>query len=327
MSYGELYNRLHGMVPKIPIDLCKTFINDSWRELRRKNLWSFQLYDGNWASPAIINAGTFSCARGSTTITADATAAAAIIASDLLLPTPIGQRQFRAGLSTIYNIRAWDGANTITLDRPWIEPTNAAATYMIFQCYYPAPHSDHLTFISVRDVDNFRQLHTHRYTRELLDSRDPQRTIYNTPSDVVYYTQDQYSASPTYRYPLYELWGHPVSAYSWQLYGIRKLTDFTDDTDELPPAIGEDVILEGAKVRAYEWAESNKGDTLRNQGADFKYLMGRSADRFTQLYRDYRRQDRETVNNYFSVRKLGLSSQYSAYYSTLSGTAYPGVAI
>ncbi len=129
------------------------------------------------------------------------------------------------------------------------------------------------------------------------------------------------------RFPIYELWGHPLFLLTYQLYGVRRGTDLVDDTDSLPPAIGEDCILEAAKVRAYEWAEANKGDTPRNQGSDYKYLMGAATARYAELYRSYRKDDRETVNNYFSVRKISLYSKFYSYYSTLSGTAYPGVSM
>lgn len=326
MSYLELYSRLHGMVPKIPIDLCKTFINDAWRDVRRKNLWSFLLYESNWIAPPVINSGYFTCTQGSNLVVADATAAAAIIAAGVLLPTPITQRQFRAGISTIYNIRAWDGINTITLDRIFAEATVTSA-YKIYQCYFPAPYEDHLMWASVRDMINFTSLFTDRHTRESLDTTDPQRVFYRIPTDVVYYTQDQNPASPTYRYPLYELWGHPLFNLVWQLYGVRRGTALVNDTDTLPPAIGEDCILELGKLKAYEWAEANKGDTPRNQGSDYKYLMGAARAEYTRLFREYRKDDRETVNNYFSVRKLSLYSKFYSYYSTLSGTAYPGVAM
>ncbi len=326
MSYVEMYSTLHGMVPKIPIDFCKSLINDAWRDIRRKNLWSFLLYDRNWITPAQISGGYFTCTQGSDIVVADATAAAAIIAAGVLLPTPITQRQFRTGISTIYNIRTWDGVNTLTLDRNYAEATGVK-TYSIYQCYYPTPFQDHLTWIDIRDMDSATSLYTKRHTRQSLGDIDPQRTSYSTPSDVVYYQQDQYTLSPTYRYPLYELWGHPLSTYVYQLYGIRRGTALVNDTDELPPAIGEDCVLASAKIGAYEWAEANKGDMPRNSGSDYKYLMGAARAEYTQLFREYRKDDRETCNNYFSVRKLSLSGKVYAYYNTLSGTAYPGVAI
>lgn len=324
MSYGEMYNRLHGMVPKIPIDLCKTLINDAWRDVRRKNLWSFLLYEGNWITPLQLNGGYFACTQGSDTVVADATATAVLAAASLLLPTPITQRQFRTGISTIYNIRAFDGTSTLTLDRVYAEP-DGSKTWSIYQCYFPAPVLDHLTWIDVRDMVNFTSLFTKRHTRQSLDDTDPQRTFYRIPTDVIYYQQDQYASSPTYRFPLFELWGHPLFNLVYQLYGIRRGVDFASDTDTVPPAIGEDMILEQAKVYAYEWAEANKGDTPRNQGSDYKFLMGKATARYKELYTQYRKDDRETCNNFFSVRKISLYSKIYSYYSTLSGTAYPGV--
>ena len=48
-----------------------------------------------------------------------------------------------------------------------------------------------------------------------------------------------------------------------------------NDDDTLPFAVGEDVVIEGAKIKAYEWAEANKGSMPRNAGGtDFRFLIG-----------------------------------------------------
>lgn len=327
MSFVTMYSELKGSVPNIPIDYCKTLINRAWADVRRQNLWSFNMYEANWISPPLLNTGTASVTRGSTTVTLDATAAAAVVAA-ADSPTPIIQRQFRVGIGTIYNIRAWDAiSSTLTLDRSFAESTDADSAYVIFQCYYPAPHRDHLTFISVRDMSNFIDLFLHRHNRESIDAADPQRTWYYFPTDVVFVAPDLNPSSATYRYPMFELWGHPQYTIVYQLYGIRKGVDLSLDTDELPPAIGEDCVVALARQYVYEWAMANMGDVPRNQGPDWKFLIGAANADYKRLFREYRRQDREVCNNWLTVRRQSLYGKVFSYYSTVSSTAYPGVSL
>lgn len=79
------------------------------------------------------------------------------------------------------------------------------------------------------------------------------------------------------------------------------------------------------KYYVYEWAEANKGAIVRNQGPDYKYLMGETMARYKVLFKDLRKQDRNTVDLWFRQRRSSLYGKYYAMYSTLSGTAYPGV--
>ena len=210
----------------------------------------------------------------------------------------------------------------MSLDRSYGEATAAGTTYQILQVYYPAPYQDHLAFFSIRNQEYFRIL-KHNTPRTELDRRDPMRTWSNFPSHVALYQTDTNANSPTYRYPLYEIWGIPISVMTFQLYGIRKLTDLTAASDSLPPQIGEDCIIELAKVYAYQWAEAHKAD-LAKGGPDWKFLMGSSLAEHKRLLKDYRRQDRETVNNFFSIRQLP-SDRTNAYYNGLAGVAYPGI--
>jgi len=322
MTYLQMWSELKGMVPNFPVPLAKTCINRAWRDVRRQNLWSFQLYEGNWITPAVISAGAVTVTRGSTAVTVDATAQAAINAISSI--STIVQRQFRTSVGrTIYNIAGWSsGTLTLALDRAYGETSAANTGYQILQVYYAAPYQDHLTFFSIRNQEFFRIL-KHNTPRHELDRRDPMRTWSNFPSHVAMYQTDNNSTSPTYRYPLYEIWGIPLSVMTFQLYGVRKLTDLTLPSDSLPPQIGEDCIVELAKVYAYQWAEAHKAD-LAKGGPDWKFLMGSAMSEHKRLLKDYRRQDRETVNNFFSIRQLP-SDRAHAYYNGLVGVAYPGI--
>jgi hypothetical protein len=323
-----MITEIRGDVPKLPFPMVRTLINRAWKDVRRNNLWGFQLYDGpQWISPLIVSTGLATTVQGSSTVTLDATATAAVNASAISASySPIIQRQFRIGAGTIYNIWGWNSLGTLTLDRPYGETSGTIVAYNILQVYYPAPYEDHRTWVTVRDMIDFMNLRTNM-TREQIDGIDPQRTWYYMPTAVVYYQQDQNPASSTYRFPMYELWGLPTSARNYQLYGIREYPDLSANDDTLPPAIGEDLVTAQARYYAYQWAEANKGTIPRNQGPDFKFLMSQTAADYKRLLREYRRNDRETVNNWYSVRRLGPyydSFASGPYYSTTTGTASVG---
>lgn len=324
MSYGSMAYELMGMVPKLPLPLAKKLINHAWRDVRRKNLWSFQLYEQpQWITPATISTGTATTTQGSASVVVDAAAAAAITAGVTSFSS-IPQRQFRVRGQTIYNITAWDaGTLTLTLDRVYGEVSAANTAYQIIQCYYAAPYIDHLFFLSVRDIARFTSLMLDK-TREYMDSIDPMRMQYGIPSDVLAYRTDTISTSTTYKYMLYELWRIPSYTAVYQLYGVRKLPDFTSASEEVPPQIGEDVILEKGKYFAYQWAEAHK-DSMAKGGPDYRFLMGEANKEYDRLFREYRKQDRETVDVWLTEHRLSTFNTYFAYYNTLSGRAYPGM--
>lgn len=325
-----MIREVRGCVPKIPLDYAKTLVNRAWADLRRQNLWSFLIYEANWLSPGILTSGLATSTTGSNLVTLNSEADAAFSAS-LTTLNPFTQRQFRQGgqgsgsIGTIYNI--WDYSSpTLTLDRPFVEASSplGGSPYSIFQCYYPAPFQDHWSWVSIRDMTNFLDLFIERYSRSQLDAMDPQRTWYYFATDAVFYTLDLNPASPTYQFPLFELWGAPQSVLPYQLYGIRKGVPLVNPTDTLPPQVGEDCLMALSRKYAYEWAEANKGDSPRNQGPDFRFLIGEAKDDYKRLFSQYRRADRETVDQWFSVRRSSLYGKFFAQYSSITQTAYPG---
>lgn len=326
MSFGTMWQELCGCTPKLAPDYSQTIVNRAWRDVRRQNLWSWLMFESNWTSPNIINAGTVATTQGVKTIVFNAAAATAINAQALGPPTPITQRQFRIGVGTIYNIWQWDNpTRTATLDRNYQEASAATASYQIFQCYYPSPIQDFWAWLDVRDIVNFNDL-VYTRPRSYFDERDPQRLIGTFPSHVAGYQYDLNPASNTYQNMMFELaLGVPQYQLTWQLAMIRKGTDLVNDTDTLPPAIGEDCVMSLARAYAYEWASANQGDNPRDQGPDFKFLIGNSKADYKRLFTEYRRQDREQVDNFFTKRKTRWTWSTSwGYFNSLSGSASPG---
>jgi hypothetical protein len=324
MSFASMAAELRGAVPKMPYPFAKTLINRAYKHLRDSNLWSFQLAEGQWIAPAPITVGTATATQGSPVIQMDATAAAAIDANGSALYSLLTQRQFRIGAGGVYNIIGWDSAaRQLTVDRMYGEISATTVSYQIYQVYFPSPTKTFLRFISVRDMQNFIDLNI-VMTREELDAQDPQRNWYYFPTYVVPYKPDNRPNSATAGYMLHELWGAPQYSLNYQLLYIDKLPDLSNPGDNLPPAIGEDVVMAKARVYAYEWAEGNKGAIERNQGPDFRFLMGAAQREYETLFKNYRREDRETADNFFSAYKQGVYGRFWSSYNSIAGVANPG---
>ena len=323
MAFLDMWREIEGSVPKISPDAAKKFVNRAWTDLRRKNLWSFQLFEGNWLSPQLLTPGTLTATLGLPTVIVDS--GSATVFNGIGLTPPLVGRQLRSGVGTIYTIWAWDGVSTLTLDRPWIDPTvGAGIPYTVYQCYYVAPYRDVKKLITVRDMVNFRELYTYRYTREQLDQMDPQRLWYAIPSDVVPFAPNGNLQSTSYGYPQWEVWGPPQNNLTYQLYGLRSGADLAAPTDLLPPVIDEDCVLAKARYYAYEWAEANKGDMPRNAGTDWRFLMGQAEAEYIKTYRECRVKDRENVNNYFSIRRVPSGWVTNNYYNSQIAAASSG---
>jgi hypothetical protein len=331
MSFLSMRTELRGSVPKLAFSYTATLVNRAWRTIRERNLWSFLLFDGQWIAPPQYTGSLAATIQGSNVVTLSAADSTAIAA---LLPTQpfslITQRQFRIASSGVYNIRAYNpngggaGIATLTLDRWWGEVATAGSAFQIYQCYYVptvanAPITDFKSWISIRDMQDFRSLYTDRMTRRDLDMRDPQRTWYGIPTDVVPFDNDPVTGAL-----MFELWGAPTYALNYQLYGIRSGLDLVNPGDTLPFAVGEDCVLALARVMAYEWAEANKGLAPRAVGPDFKFLMGAAKADYERLLKMYRMADRERVDNFFSSFRLGDAADLYPFYSTLGNTASPG---
>ena len=322
---------LVGVVPNIPPDYAKTIVQRSFSDIQRKNLWSFLVFESNWTSPGIVNAGNVNVTQGNNQAVFNATAANAV-GNIGLIPSSVTQRQFRVGVGTIYNIWAWDGNNTATLDRPYQEPTANNSSYQIYQCYYVSPVSDFWQWLTIRDMVNWNDLIVNK-PRSFIDLKDPQRTIYYIPTHCVPYQTDRNPASQTFGYPMFELWGQPNFVLPYQLYGLRKSWTFSAAGDNLPPQIGEDCVMSLSRYYAYQWAEANWKKEWGPK-PNFAFLMkeevsnnrrGQGTGLFNRLYGEYRMQDRATMDNYRALlRRVWSFPSLDGSYSSIAGVASPG---
>lgn len=332
-----MITELRGCVPKLPIAYCKTLINRAWQDTREANLWSFNLYESAWITPPPVNTGTVTMTQGSASITFDATATAALNAMVAANPyVSVTQLQFRpgtvAGIAGIYNIIQYDSVSgAATLDRIFADPSGVGVTFSVYQNYYVPPFKDHLAWISIRNMSMFLDMIL-TATKEEIDELDPQRSWYQFPTHVIPFSQDTRgagtpNASATLGYMMFELWGIPYNPFTYDCYGLRRGADLVNPTDTLPfqvgTSFGEELVMARARFYAYEWAEANKDAAPRNQGPNFQFLMGAANDTFKGLLVRYRKQDKELVNNWFSVRRPGYASKAFGYYNTLASVAGP----
>src|SRR5215472_19201456 len=149
MPFIDMQTELRGSVPKFPISLAPTLINRAWKRIRESQLWSFNMIEFAWSSPAVVTQGAVTITQGSPNVTFDATATAALNASVLATPVSlITQRQLRVGTSGIYNIIAFNSSTgAAILDRPWFDLPGTAVGYQVYQVYYVPPVSDFLMLI------------------------------------------------------------------------------------------------------------------------------------------------------------------------------------
>jgi hypothetical protein len=326
-----MITELRGSVPKISITFCPTLINRAYKDIREANLWSFLLYESSWITPPLISTGTMTATQGSTAITFDANAVAAINTAQLLSTySLITQRQLRSSAAGgIYSIISYNGGTgAAVLDRPYADQSfGAGLSYQLYQLYYPAPFIDHLTYLTITNPSMFLSLDL-TATRSTIDLTDPQRSWYEFPTKAVplgidYRGQNTATPSSTLGFPLYELWGQPVSPFTYQCYGLRRGTDLVNPGDTLPYQIPQEMVLARAKYYAYEYAEATKDMSPRSSGPDFKFLMAQTMVLYGKLLTLYRKQDKEYCDNWLTNRSLNAVSANWGYYNTISGTAGP----
>lgn len=327
MAFADMVAELRGVVPKFPIAFAPTLINRAWKRIRESHLWSFNILESAWASPAVVSTGTVTVQMGSAAIQFDATAIAALNTSFITTPvSPITSRQLRVGTSGIYNIIQYDPiGGTGTLDRLWFDQSAALTAYQVYQVYYPAPVQDYLMLLSVRNPQMFLDFDLTK-TREWLDRMDPQRFQYTWPAYAVPWGIDQRgngtaNASSTLGFQLYELWGQPVQQFTYQVYGLRRGADLVAPTDTLPIPIGEDLVVERAKPWVYEWAESNRDILPRSSSPDYKFLTQSSQATYKEMLISYRRQDKEFINNYRILGTPLTMQRIRGMYNTLASVA------
>lgn len=269
MSFQILSSELTGTIQGLDPFLSDHFINRAWRDIRDERQWSFLIQEGILICPTQITAGTVSFTQYGTTLTADATASAALLAVNTV--PGLTNMQIRFGGSTglgsvgsLYQITDVDDTDPtaiiLTVDPLIIEATDADATYQCYRALVKPPVDDFLTWISVVDLANGLPLtnENQRLSRTswYFDMRDPQRQA----QGLAYFMGAFAGNTALSTRPIYEFWPHPTSGQNWYVRYRRQGTDFTSAIDTQPPIIPDQLILLRAYGwYAYPWAAANVG--------------------------------------------------------------------
>jgi len=330
MAFQDLKFRLIGDVPGLPALLAGTLINEALVKIFDEQMWSFQCKESGWLTPGLLfssnmlSTGTITATAYSDKIVGDATAAAKWVA---YTGTPaLTQYQIRVPQYSLYNIIAFDNVNTFTLDRPWMEPSGGAMSYMIYQAYFPVPVADFKRFFEIRDVTNAAPMDYWTYSKRDLSIMDPQRTIFDQPGFVVPYGPDARIGSSTLGYMLMELWPHPLSIQPYSFSYLRRGSLLTLNSDTLPWPLNEELVAWRAKEVAYLWKEAQKGDGMqKGSGADWRFLAQAANAEYRDKLKEVKRLDRDLMELYFNrfVRDANPQSTGEPFFSN-AGTLSVG---
>jgi hypothetical protein len=252
-SFLELTRELSGSIPKLSDLLAANLINQTWAELRDSHRWSWLIAEDAFVIPGLLSGGTMTATQFSTAVQADA-AANLLLMTHVFGPPPLVGRQFRISTPT-YNIVAYDPPSGIlTLDRPYLEQSQVATNWVVFQRYYPAPSIDFLKFLTIVNPIKGYSIPEERcgWTRQQLDIRDPQRGATGDAYYVAFYHNHPQSGIPTY-----ELWPCPTHAVGMPYLYLKRGEDFINDDDTLPATIPSYSFLQLAHYHGCMWAAKN----------------------------------------------------------------------
>jgi hypothetical protein len=302
VALADMIFELQGSVANMDAAYAKTLINEAYADVRRLGGWSWQFGQTGFTVPGMLSTGTVTLTFGSDQVLGDAAAAAAWLTAGQY-GSLLTQRQFRsggiAGAGTLYDIIAFDGANTLTLDRPFADPLasmpgpDIKQKYSIYHPYIAAPVADFSRWLSVLDVGNSGWLFT-RGDRRQVSLQDPQRQIFSNPRMLLALGQDTRLNSSTPGWERYELWPGPQNQFLYQAWFLRNGADLVNMSDTLPIGIPESMVKARARVRCYEQAEANKDPrNPRGSGADYRFLMGASLAQYEKELKFARLRDRD----------------------------------
>jgi hypothetical protein len=250
----QLAAEIKSWFPQIDPLATQTLIQRAYQDIRKSREWSFLKKTGVFFVPSIITTGAVTTTFLGSTVVADATAAPLWNAVALTQPPdmPLTVRQFRVTGGPIYNIVAWDGVNTATLDRPYTETGAAGGSYMVYQPYIPAPSIDFKRWLSVVDpLNGYRFRYRNMYwTQKEVDRRDPQRTSYSEP---IAMAAHDYIVLPgdTQQRPRFEAWPHPVQQIGYLIEWMTTGDGFSL-TALLPTQITDQCIVARARHYGHE---------------------------------------------------------------------------
>lgn len=266
-TFRDIWPELLGRLPNLDPGYAPKLAQRAWADIRNSRPWSFQMGQGVLFSPVVISSGSVSVTQFSVTVTFDATARAALngVTNPLLT-----KRQFRVAGGPPYSIvsasATFSSDGIATLDRPYKETTNAAASYTVFRAYYGAPEvttfdasfvdtttetTDFLRYRAIFNPSTGQRLRLYG-TQEELNAIDRFRVTSGNPCAL--FTRSATAAG----IPSFEMWPFPLVAQSYLATFQRRGVDLAD-SDTLPDVISTELLLERAMYHGCLWAEAQKG--------------------------------------------------------------------
>jgi hypothetical protein len=208
----------------------------------------------------------------------------------------------------------------LTIDRPWMEPVQPPGSgYMIYMAYFPSPPY-WKRWWNIRDTENNVDLDYSSKTQIDLAVEDAERTVFNEPTNVAYYGQDQRPGSATLGQQLWELWGGPLTELPYTFGCQCNWPPLVNPTDTLPWPLSDELVKWRALEVAYQWEESQKGtDIERGAGANWQFLTKAAREEYDKRLKTTRNMDRHIVDLYFTRWNPSPSPGYQDGFATQTG--------
>lgn len=207
----------------------------------------------------------------------------------------------------------------LTVDRPWMEPSQNFGSYMAYQAYYVAPPG-FKRWDAIRDTTNNNPLDYWSYTQRDLANIDAERTVFDEPLYVVPIGPDQRPGSSTYGQMCFELWPGPISSLPYTFQCECNYPPLVNPTDTVPFPLTDELVKWRAYEVMYQWCESQKGtDIERGSGANWQFLSGAAQKEYEKRLKQIRIMDRHLMELYFTRAQQTPPPGYQDGFATLAG--------
>jgi len=316
MPLDQFAQELIGLYPGLSLLPARILVNRAWQDIRDEGLWSWLTAEDAVVAPAAVTAGTVTTTLGSPLVVGDVNATAAwtplaLANPPLAFPTLGVGRQFRVGAGQpIYNIIAYNGTNTITLDRNYTEAANVGAgqTYQIYKVYYAVPQfngvTDFLRYFSITNVNYAYSIVGKflSFNREQLDRMDPQRGSFGDA-----YILGSYKVDPTTFNPVHELWPGPTDGSTYMRIYQRRGQPMTPagvtPVVDIPPTLSPSLLMSRAEYQTSLWAMKNVNRYPDLKGVNWFQVRKDALAQYTVELVKQRRQDMEIFKNTWILPK------------------------
>lgn len=246
-TFDGLARKLLLRCPKLGPFIARDLIKKAFDDVRDLYSWSWRIKRAQITVPTAYSIGTAVVSYGSPTVT---------LTGGGVVDISHQGRQFRTGVaSPILTITGVDtGLNTYTLSENWTGQSATDQAFKVYQAFISMP-SDFQSFLSVVDPVTYWTVVTDNVNLEMIDRRDPQRSVVGSPPRVLV-PYDYYNGSPRY-----ELWPHQTSQAFYLMAYMSNYGAAFDAGVVIPDTLGDgDIILERGLMYTAKWPGPNRND-------------------------------------------------------------------